>query len=116
MSIAEIALGRTYHLTGSHTSSFDRKLSSAHIKEILQARAKQVDHENIVQPFLAKMIDLWDASYIWQMSRKCTAGDRGRGQRRGRTAASKNSVRPTLVAELGRFGFAGFLEGGNSRE
>jgi hypothetical protein len=33
------------------------------IKQIFQTRAEQVDDENIVETFLAKVVDIWNASY-----------------------------------------------------
>ena len=49
---------RSYHLLGRHANSLDGKLPAAHIEEILQIRAEQVNNEDIVQSFLAKVMYL----------------------------------------------------------
>lgn len=56
----------TDHLAGSHTNSLGGKLSPAHVKEILQTWAEQIDDQDVVETLLAEMVYLWDASWIWR--------------------------------------------------
>lgn len=51
----------THHLPCCHAHSFDRKLSSAHIEEVLQTWSEQVNDEDVMETFLAKVVYLRNA-------------------------------------------------------
>lgn len=51
----------TYHLLGNHDGGFDREAAIAVIKEVLQARTEEIDDEDVMKAFLAKVVDLRDA-------------------------------------------------------
>ena len=48
----------TYHLLGYHDDRLDRELPVAVIKQVLQAGSKQVDDQDVMQAFLAEVIDI----------------------------------------------------------
>ena len=48
----------TYHLFSKHANSFDAKLATAHVKEVFEVRSKEIDDENVVEPFLSKVVYL----------------------------------------------------------
>jgi hypothetical protein len=50
------------HLLGDHDDSLDREATSAVVEEILERRTEQVNDKNVVEAFLAKVIDIGDAS------------------------------------------------------
>lgn len=50
----------THHLACGHAARLDRELAAAHVKQVLERGAEEVDDEDIVQPFLAKVVDLGD--------------------------------------------------------
>lgn len=52
---------RTYHLLGSHDDGLDGKFAPAHVKEVFQRWAEEVDDEDVVKPLLPKVVDLRDA-------------------------------------------------------
>lgn len=47
-----------YHLFSNHDDGLGRKSPVADVKEIFQRWSKEVDDENVVQAFLAKVIDI----------------------------------------------------------
>lgn len=49
-----------YHLLGDHDNSLDRELATAHIKEVLEGRTKQVNAEDVVQTLLSKVESIWN--------------------------------------------------------
>lgn len=49
-----------YHLFGYHYYSLNGKSPIAVIKEIFERRAKQINNEDIVQAFLAEVVDIWN--------------------------------------------------------
>lgn len=51
----------TYHLSCCHAHSFDRKLPSAHIEEVLETWSEQVNDEDVMEPLLAKVVYLRNA-------------------------------------------------------
>jgi hypothetical protein len=51
----------TYHLLGDHDNSLGGESAVAVVEEILQTRTKKVDHENVVQPLLSKVINIRNA-------------------------------------------------------
>lgn len=53
----------TNHLLGNHNDRLDTELPPTHVKQVLQTRSKQVDHKNVVQPFLTKVVHLRDAGW-----------------------------------------------------
>jgi hypothetical protein len=50
----------TYHLLGYHDNRLDGEFPVAVVEEVLQARAEEVDDQNVVQAFLAEIIDIRD--------------------------------------------------------
>ncbi len=53
----------TNHLFGYHDDCLDGEPAVAVIEEILERGSKQVDNENVVQPFLAEVVYIRDASF-----------------------------------------------------
>ena len=51
----------THHLLRSHTDRLDGELAPAHVEQVLQAGAEQVNNKHIVQTFLAEVMNLRDA-------------------------------------------------------
>lgn len=51
----------TDHLLRGHARGLDAELATAHVKQVLQTGAEQVDNENVVQALLAKVVGLRDA-------------------------------------------------------
>jgi hypothetical protein len=49
-----------YHLFGYHDNSLDGELSVAVVEQVLQARAEEVNDENVVEALLTKVIDIRD--------------------------------------------------------
>ena len=63
------------HLLGNHDNGLDGESAIAVVEEILQGRTKQVNDKNVVEAFLAKVIDIGDASctlLLVNVSRCCT--------------------------------------------
>lgn len=50
------------HLLGHHHHSLGGKPSVAVIEQVLQTGTKEVDHEDVVQALLAKVVNIGDAS------------------------------------------------------
>ena len=48
----------THHLPRSHAHGLDRELPSAHVEQVLETRPKQVDDEDIMEPFLPEVVYL----------------------------------------------------------
>jgi hypothetical protein len=74
------AKGRcTDHLARGHAHGLDTELAAAHVEQVLQVRAEQVDDEHVVQTLLPKVVHVRDArcragvSGVWR-GREC-AGD-----------------------------------------
>ena len=47
----------THHLPRRHTHSLDRELAPAHIEEVLQTGAQEVDDKDVVQALLSEVMD-----------------------------------------------------------
>lgn len=73
------------HLLSHHDGGFEGEAAAAPLKQILKRWTKEVNDENVMQAFLAKVIDTWDAD-----------------------ASNKNFVRPVFVAKLGGVGLFRF--------
>ena len=54
--------GGTHHLFRCHADGFDAELAAAHVKEVLEVGAEEVNDEDIVEALLAKVVHLGDAS------------------------------------------------------
>lgn len=54
----------THHLFANHDYSFDCEGPFAVAEQILQARPKQVDNQDVVHAFLAEVIDIGNPRYI----------------------------------------------------
>ena len=50
------------HLLCSHANRLDSKFSSTHVEQVLQAGPQEVDHEDVVEAFLSKVVDLRNSS------------------------------------------------------
>lgn len=50
----------TYHLLGYHDDRLDGELSVAVVEQVLQTGAEQVDDQDVVQSFLAEVINIRD--------------------------------------------------------
>lgn len=75
------------------------------IKEVFQRRAKQVNDQDVVQAFLAEVVDIGNAScevLLVYASLRISA-------RAGLTAADEDLVCPVLVAKLRSVALPGFL-------
>ena len=51
------------HLLCDHDDSLDRESAATVVKQIFQRWAKQIDHKNVVQALLTKVVDIGDSSY-----------------------------------------------------
>ena len=49
------------HLFGDHHHRLDGETSVAMIEKVFQRRTEQVDDQNVVQAFLAEVVDIGDA-------------------------------------------------------
>ena len=50
----------TYHLLCYHDDCLDRKLPVAVVKQVLETWTEQIDHQDVVEAFLAKVINIRD--------------------------------------------------------
>ena len=50
-------------MLGDHDDSLDGEPAVAVVEKILKTRTKQVNHKDVVQSFLTKVVDVGDASY-----------------------------------------------------
>lgn len=53
-----------HHLLRRHTHCFDRKLATAHVKQVLKIGSQEINRKDIVQSLLAKMMNLGNADWI----------------------------------------------------
>jgi len=51
-----------YHLLGDHNHRLNGEASVAVVEEILQTRAEQIDDEDVVEAFLAEVVDIGNTS------------------------------------------------------
>ena len=58
VSTSRNVLEYSHHLPSGHAACLDAELSSAHIEEVLERRSEQVDDENVMETFLAKVVHL----------------------------------------------------------
>lgn len=76
------------------------------VEQVFETWSEQVDYEYVVQAFLAKVIDIRDAS-CGQTS--VSAQSRCREGNKSRTTTDENLVRAVLIAELWSVALAWFL-------
>ena len=50
----------THHLLGDHDNGLDGELPVAVVEQVLQAGSEQVDDQDVVQAFLAEVVDIRD--------------------------------------------------------
>ena len=50
------------HLLRNHDDRLDGELAVAHVKQVFQRGSEQIYDEDVVQPFLAKVVDIRNAS------------------------------------------------------
>jgi hypothetical protein len=53
----------THHLLGDHHDSLDAELPSAHVEHVFETRTEEINDEDVVQAFLAKVVDLRNAGW-----------------------------------------------------
>jgi hypothetical protein len=81
---------RADHLLCSHADRLDCELASTHVEEILKVGAKQVDYQDIMEPFLTEMVHLGDTGCKWHVRSACQQCE---GQwRQQRTGAIQSPV------------------------
>ena len=61
---------QTYHLVGEHKDCFETKLALAVVEKILEARAEQVDHHDVVVALNSKPVHVWDTNYSAKNGKK----------------------------------------------
>ena len=101
----DVAVG-LYHLFCNHDDCLDREASVAMIEEVFQTGAEQINHKDIVQTFLSKVVDIGNASYE-KMSVFASIEPNCGWMRL--TAADQYLVCSVLVAKLRGIAFSGFL-------
>jgi hypothetical protein len=57
---------KSHHLLRNHDNCLDRESPVAEVKEILQTWSKEVNDQNVVESFLAKVIDIRYSGYANQ--------------------------------------------------
>lgn len=115
-------LETTNHLKGKHADCFNLVLATAHIEQVLEIWAQQVNDEDIVKTLLTEVMNLRDALY-WDERRQRERGTKeqsGTGTTRGWGASDKKRgkltdvtqrpITPILVSKLRRITFARFLQ------
>lgn len=55
----------TDHLLRNHDHGLYRKSSVAVVEQVLQARAKEVNDENVMEAFLAKVVNIGNTGCVW---------------------------------------------------
>ena len=53
----------THHLLRSHTDRLDGELAPAHVEQVLEVGAEEVNDKDIVESLLSKVVDLWHTRY-----------------------------------------------------
>ncbi len=66
--------GAPHHLLGDHHAGLDGKFAAAHVEHVLERRAEEVHHEDVVQARLAKVVDLRDAGWGPRPVGRCELG------------------------------------------
>lgn len=66
---------RAHHLSCGHAHSFDRKLPSTHIEQILETWSEEVNDKDIVQALLSKMVYLRDSGCVGRVVNRDTMDD-----------------------------------------
>lgn len=92
------------HLLGDHHHGLGREPAVAVVKQIFETRAEQVDHKDVVQPFLSEIVDIGDTSYD-----RVSKGGHANQPGSTLTASDQNLVRPVLISQLWRIALARFL-------
>jgi len=78
------------HLLGNHDDRLDGEATATVVKEVFERGSEEIDHKNVVEAFLAKVVDIGDAR-----------------------AADKNLVGSILISELGSVTLSRFEFDGN---
>ncbi len=77
----------THHLPRRHANGLHRELPSTHIEQVLQARAQEIDDEDVVQALLSKVVYLRDSGCMTQCAeyaaRDDQSGEGGGGEEKG---------------------------------
>jgi len=58
--ISTTSLKLTHHLFGYHYNSLKGEPPVAMIEEIFKRRTKQINNQDVVQAFLAEVVDIWN--------------------------------------------------------
>ncbi len=98
---------RANHLFCNHYDCLGGKPSVAVIKKIFKGRAEEVDDENVVQAFLAKIIYIRDTSYSVLAQCSLSSGICVL------TASNKNFIRAILISQLWGVALSRFQKGEN---
>lgn len=51
----------TYHLLRDHANSLETKPPIAVVEQVFERWPQEVNHEDVVKAFLAKVVNIWDA-------------------------------------------------------
>jgi hypothetical protein len=54
----------THHLLGDHDDGLDGESAVAVVEEILETGAEQIDDQDVVQAFLAEVVDIRNAGWM----------------------------------------------------
>lgn len=64
----------TYHLLCDHDNGLEAEPPIAMIEEVFQRRAEEIDDQDVVQPFLAEVVDIGNASCDGRVSQHIVIG------------------------------------------
>ena len=53
-------IGQTYHLLGDHNDGLQTESAIAVVKEILKGGTEKIDDQDVMQTFLAEVVDIGD--------------------------------------------------------
>lgn len=84
----------TYHLLRYHNHGFGCKSTIAVIEQVLEGGSKEVNDENVVQALLAKIVDIWDASWYASVQSSHASSCYTDGSQRG---FCTSGTRPVIV-------------------
>jgi hypothetical protein len=80
-----------HHLARGHADGLDGELAAAHVKEVLETGAEEVDYEDVVQALLSEVVYLGNSGW--------TGSGPGGGTEATRlTTSRENAVGAALVA------------------
>lgn len=77
------------------------------VEEVLQTRAEEINHKDVVQTLLAEVVDVGDTGCKWELA--WTKGGQDPHILETLTTSDQDLVRPVLIAQLGSITLARFL-------